>query len=291
MIEIDEKKLRKWQFLQLKILLEFDRICKKNGIKYNLCGGTLIGCVRHKGFIPWDDDIDVAMLRSEYEKFIEACKADLNPDFFLQCPQTDKQFPFGVKLMLKGTEFVASSRNENLENKGILIDVLAYDNIPDNRISRFFYCNWFHVILRIYFRRYGFHPHPHKLYQRLAFNFFDLLFKFYSTEKLGMKLNNYCKKYANKKTKEVTILGGVWGYKKEKHLYETVTNLTTGIFEGYELSIPVNYDLLLTEQYGDYMKLPPEEKRVIRHTCSVLDFGKYEEEAEKFYQRESWVKK
>ena len=78
MIQIDQKTLRKLQMIELEMLIELDRICRKNDIKYTIIGGTLIGALRNGGFIPWDDDIDVAMLRGEYEKFRKACKKDLD---------------------------------------------------------------------------------------------------------------------------------------------------------------------------------------------------------------------
>ncbi len=281
MQEIDEITLREWQYLMLKILVEFKRICDKNEIKYNLAGGTLIGAVRHKGFIPWDDDIDVALLRDDYEKFITACKTDLSEDFFLQTPETDNSFPYGAKLMLVGTQYETSVRPKTLKHNGIYIDVLAYDNIPDNNFMRFFYCNWIHVLIRVLAIKLGYKPHPHKLYQRVALNIFRILFSFVSIDKLRKILAIYPLKYRNKITKEVCILDGAWGYKKEKHLRETVSNFIEASFEGYKVLIPENYDELLTEQYGDYMQLPPVEKQIIRHRCEKLDFGKYAEEAGK----------
>ena len=85
-------KLREIQLVQLQILTEFDRICKKNDINYQLFAGTLLGAVRHKGFIPWDDDVDVCMLRSEYDRFLEIAQQELDPDYFVQNTYTDPEY-------------------------------------------------------------------------------------------------------------------------------------------------------------------------------------------------------
>ena len=288
--EIDEKTLRKWQYLLLKILVEFDRICRKNNIQYNLAGGTLIGAVRHKGFIPWDDDVDVAMLPDARNRFVEACKTDLSPEFFLQTPETDPQFPFGTKLMLEGTSFVSNTRAPAMSHNGVFIDILGYSNISDNPMKGYVFAYWYHVLRRVHARRFGFKPHPKRLYQRIVLNFFDFLFKPVSTERLGKMLVNHCRRYDNKQTKSVTILGGVWGYKKETHLRETVSNFIEAEFEGHSFFIPRDYDRLLSHQYGNYMELPPESQRHLRHGSGKVDFGKYEEEAEeflKFYAHEN----
>ena len=84
--------LKELQNIQMEILVEFDRICKKNNIKYQLFAGTLLGAIRHKGFIPWDDDIDVCMLRKDYIKFLNACESDLRENYFLQTFETDEQY-------------------------------------------------------------------------------------------------------------------------------------------------------------------------------------------------------
>lgn len=91
-MRINPKILRKLKDTELKILIEFDRVCKQLGINYTLSSGTLLGAVRHKGFIPWDDDIDVAMLRDDYNKFITEGQQLLPKHFFIQTYETDKWY-------------------------------------------------------------------------------------------------------------------------------------------------------------------------------------------------------
>ena len=131
--------LRDVQKVQLEILLEFDRICRKHGLKYLLFAGTLLGAVRHKGFIPWDDDIDVCMLRGDYERFLTVCKDELSAELFLQTTDTDREYPLQfAKLRKNNTRFVEKSMSDLKIHHGVFIDIFPLDNVmPHSFIGRF----------------------------------------------------------------------------------------------------------------------------------------------------------
>ena len=123
-VELSQKDLRTLQLIELEMIVEVDRICKKNDIKYSLDGGTLLGAVRHKGFIPWDDDADLIFTRHEYAKFYRACKKDLDTSrFFLQEYRTDENYRWGyAKLRRKGTEFIRLNQEQMKYRTGVCIE-------------------------------------------------------------------------------------------------------------------------------------------------------------------------
>ncbi|MCI5873701.1 MAG: LicD family protein [Clostridiales bacterium] len=130
------KDLRKLQLVELEMLLEVDRICRENNIMYFIAYGTALGAVRHKGFIPWDDDLDIRMTRKEFEKFERVCKTKLDTDrFFLQTARTDSEYRWGyAKVRRKGTEYLRAGQEAIKCVSGVSIDIFIMDNIPDNNI-------------------------------------------------------------------------------------------------------------------------------------------------------------
>src|SRR5690554_4763759 len=124
------------QKIQLGILKEVNDICKKHNILYSLYGGTLLGAVRHSGFIPWDDDIDIAMLRSDYEKFLKVAPNELSKEYFLQTYNTDKKciFPF-AKIRKNGTLFIENGSKGIKMHQGIFIDIFPLDNVDTKGIK------------------------------------------------------------------------------------------------------------------------------------------------------------
>ena len=138
MIELIGEQLRQLQMIQLEMLIEVDRICNKCGIQYNIIAGTLLGAIRHGGYIPWDDDADVAFLRPEYEKFRKACKTELDRTrFYFQDHRNTKGYRWGYgKLRRKNTLFLREHQEHMPYKQGIFIDIFPLDGVPDNYFFR-----------------------------------------------------------------------------------------------------------------------------------------------------------
>ena len=156
-INLTPEQLRTLQLIELEMLVEVDRICRKNHIQYTLDGGTLLGAVRHKGFIPWDDDADIVMFRHEYARFYHACKSDLDTErFFLQEYRTDPNYRWGyAKLRRKGTEYVRVGQEHMRYKTGVCIDIFPLDYVPDQYILRRIYYGINYCIRKILYSELG----------------------------------------------------------------------------------------------------------------------------------------
>ncbi|GHV07690.1 LPS cholinephosphotransferase [Spirochaetia bacterium] len=276
---LSDEDLRKVQLLQLKSLLEVKRICEKYDIKYFLIGGSLIGAIRHKGFIPWDDDIDIGMLREEYDKFFKVVQTELGADFFLQSSATKINHATfcGVIIRLKNTKYRRKwETNVNSENIGIAIDVFAYDKIPDSYLKGFLFYYTFQLLHHVYMLRIGDYPSPNRLHYRVITRIASCFLFWLKTKKIHTILDHYHERYKNIESDTRILLMGAWGL-KERHLFRTMSNLSTATFEGIIVPVPADYDTFLTEQYGDYMTPPPKEKQTGRHSPLEFDFGPYQD--------------
>ena len=138
MVRIEQDTLRQIQMIQLEMLVEVDRICKKCRIRYNIIAGTLLGAVRHGGYIPWDDDADVAFLRPEYEKFRRAVRTELDTSrFYFQDNRRTEGYRWGYgKLRRKNTLFLREYQEHMPYRQGIFIDLFPLDGVPNHYILR-----------------------------------------------------------------------------------------------------------------------------------------------------------
>lgn len=270
--------LRKLQLLQLKLAKEVKRICEKNGISYFLEAGSCLGAVRHNGFIPWDDDLDMGMLRGEYERFIRACEKDLGEEYFLQTNDSDEHFGYVfAKLRLRGTHFTEKIAAQSGSNDGIYIDIFPYDKVPDDESLRQrlgYKVRFYSLLLRI---KCKYKPWIYNggIKEWIKYAPFRACAIFFGRQGLVDKINAIMKKYNDTDAKRVTLCDNL-SYNKTVYAAETVASLKPHDFEGEMFTIPADYETYLTDTYGpDFMTPPPVEKRDSTHKIMNVDFGQY----------------
>ena len=269
-----EVKLRDLQLAELEILKEFIRICKELNLKYFLDSGTLLGCIRHGGFIPWDDDIDVNMPREDYEMFLEKGQALLKDKYFLQNYKTDKEFtqPF-AKIRNSETTFIESPvKNLNI-NHGIYIDIFPYDGYkPEKKIRNFINSKKYTMYNIQISKKYAIQKKEENIKTKVLYFISNLFYGRRTTTKLLNKKEKIAKKHKYEENEYVcTYCYPGTPPERNYMLKEYFGNGTIKMFEGIEVTVPENYDAFLKRLYGDYMKLPPEEKRVSHHYNEVID--------------------
>lgn len=267
-VQLTKQTLRTLQLNLLEMLIEIDRICRKYDIKYSLDGGTLLGAVRHHGFIPWDDDVDVIMRRSEYEKFYQVCKKDLDQSrFFLQEYRTDPYYRWGYeKLRRKNTEFIRLGQ-EHLNNKtGIFIDIFVADNVPDQFILRRIHLFLCYIIRKLLYAELGM-KNAGTPFLRLWYAF---LYRFVSRNLIfhcRNKIAGRCNKKKTELIRHMTYPYALSRYGMPAVCFDEMIDME---FEGYTFKAFKEYDKYLSALYGDYWKLPPKEKRVTHLDASKI---------------------
>ena len=281
-----EKYVRKVQLIELEILKEVDRICKKNDIKYFLCNGTLIGAIRHKGFIPWDDDIDLVMTRKNYKKFIKACKKDLKDKYLIDCYETNKKWchPF-IKIKKKNTLYVeARDYNTYDENSGIWVDIFPIDGCkkPLGKFHLFQYKMYSYITTLITIKNGSNYYKNSKVKKKI----YQTILKIVPMKFMVWLLYLFICHYDEDKVDYLTQFTTVYGLNKETFKKELVCNYMPVTFEDGKFSGLKNYDEYLRQIYGDYMKLPPKEKRV-NHNPYLVRFEDGEEY--KFELDDKWL--
>lgn len=275
---IDTNRKKVWQ-AELDILEKVIDVCDKNNIKYFLASGTLLGAVRHKGFIPWDDDIDLVMKREDYNRFLEIAEKSIKYPYFLQCYKTEKNYMRG-HAQIRNSETTAIIRGDknNTYNKGIFIDVFPLDNVPDGKIKRKIFLDeliFRKKMLMLYFQRSNIKKDSIKSMIKLAI--IKVYWSIFNLEKSILKYEKALQKYDKINTEENGSLGFRPNDTKFKNSwFEGEVEVD---FEYLKLKAPRGYHEFLTSQYGDYMKLP-ENKNGSAHGSFFFDTEKSYKEYE-----------
>jgi len=240
----DGSLLRRQQMRMLDILLEVDRICKKHHIQYWLSSGTLIGAARHKGFIPWDDDLDIEMLLPDYQRLMKVLPQELPETMALQSVQTDPNyFFFYAKVRDRRSHLEELNRYDRVwREQGIYIDIFPFYKQP----------LWIHMLSE------KLQGHVYKIMNRMGDDNSEL-WKVRFITRLNQKcffplLRLLCKLSRARETYGLGI-----PYHDPRHMEDTLP-LTTALFEGHQLPVPKDMHAALTLKYGDYMQLPDIDK-------------------------------
>ena len=279
--EYDSEILKKLQKTELEILKDFVKICDKYNLPYFATGGTAIGALRHQGFIPWDDDIDVCMLRKDYEKFMEAAPQEMGERYVFMTTETEPRYPlmFG-KMVKKGTRFVEEAYQQADYPLGIFIDIFPYDKTsedpsraektsekdmalgknsctdPDSKSEA---SGWN--------RRMEGKSRPVGL-QDDSRIFRLVHFTPQKSARHYLKWAKKCEESDSDLYIDYSYLTGDRLMIREKEMYP----LKKVPFEDMEVCLVREYDSFLRPEYGDYMQLPPEDQRH-NHCAAFIDFG------------------
>lgn len=254
--------LRELQLTELEILNEIHRICIKNGLVYYLIGGTLLGAVRHKGFIPWDDDLDIAMPRYDYERFLDICENELNENYYLHCIRTDSKYwlPF-AKVRKKNTLFDEANISKLNVKKGIYVDIFPLDKeFCENSREKAFRTKIIKNLSAVLLDKINFYNNGSKTFKLKLVRIIFYAFSSKSIQNLQTKLmskNNRkdCEYYVN--------YGSNYNTVKQTSPQSKYNPPVMLEFEGGQYYAPNDYAYLLERIYGkDYMSLPPVEKRI-----------------------------
>lgn len=256
---MSQEDLRQMQLIQLEMLLEVERVCKKCNIQYCIIAGTLLGAVRHGGYIPWDDDADVAMLRGEYEKFCKACETELDTTrFYFQNHLNTYGYRWGYgKIRRVGTEFIRKGQEHMPYKSGVFIDIFPLDNVPDNLFVRKIHNFTCTIVRKMLWSAVG-AKSDKSIFMRGVYTIVSII-----PRNLVFSLYDKLMRTSNKKdTEMVRILtfptpnNGYYGYYKK--WYMELENIK---FEGYIFPASKDYDGYLTFKFGNYNELPPIEER------------------------------
>lgn len=249
--------LEEIQNIELEILDDIVKVCEENNIEYFLDWGTLLGAVRHNGFIPWDDDIDISMSRSEYKKFRKFYK---NRNYTLEDPEIIKEYPYLVPKVIDKRYRIKEEEFSHLNYTcGLYVDIFIIDGISNNKIKQFFDKKIIYFMYALY-----------RIYYSKKLNIFLSLYrKLINIQKLKIKIMNFFEKYDISNSEAIIeSLDFKFRYCVKSELYKEHSTI---LFKSRKLRTVKDYDNLLKFYYGEYLKMPPIDQRVSNHNFKFIN--------------------
>lgn len=254
---VDEKRKKVWMVC-LDMLLEVDKVCKKHGLTYYLGFGSLLGAIRHKGFIPWDDDLDIMMPRKDYDEFI-TLSSEFAPPYFLQIPETDPGY-FHTHAKIRNSNTSAFSPMTGYEgfNQGMWLDVFQLDNfVYEDGLERYEKIKALNIDEGTQMRLHN--PNLDDKNKERVKNY---LLRNVDPMKTYREVESIASKYKDIKTEYLsTIIVSVYDLEKNTYFAEDFSGTIDGLFEGFNFPVPKGYDRILRTLYQNYWEFPPIEKR------------------------------
>jgi lipopolysaccharide cholinephosphotransferase len=257
------------QIVMLDSLKEFIRVCEKHKLKYYLIGGTALGAIRHGGFIPWDDDLDVGMPRPDFEKLLKL-KDEFKKPYFLQHYTTDPSYTYGfMKLRNSNTTYIETTLVQHNINHGVWIDIFPIDGMSKKNNAtkvkgikpHLLWFAFYFTFLGHFWKK----PRLKTLWRDIPGYIVSIIF-------IPLNIGNWLTRLIHRCMKkisysEATLVGSyhTWSFNKEALPKDFYGDGKKVKFEDIEAIIPSNYDAYLTAKYGNYLQLPPENKREGHH--------------------------
>ena len=260
--EVSARMKRIWA-MELDMVARFVEVCEKYHLQYWMMGGTLLGAVRHKGFIPWDNDIDLAMPRADYNRLLEIGPSVFRAPLFFQTPVTDDSRFFNTYVKIRNGNGTAASREEfeTGMNCGVFIDVFCLDEIPDSSWKRKLYYRRLNEIAKMQRFALG-KPLKKGLVNEVKHFLQKMVYRFLydSPDAAGLYriYQREAGKYAGKGCRQIAHRD--FGF-FEKFIWDKTDwdQSVTLEFEDMKLNAPVGYDAILRKQYGNYMRFPDDK--------------------------------
>lgn len=263
-----KEELKKIQYLEKELLKEVVRICNSLNIEYFLIGGSALGAVRHNGFIPWDDDIDIGMTRNNYDRFLKEAPIMLSSKYHLQTPYNTKNTPYPyTKIRIDNTLFVEYCNRKLNIHHGVYIDVFPFDKVPISNFLNLMHFKICRILIYCFTLRQVIDvSQPPKNFTQKIKGFIreliHMFFKLIPYKLLVILCDKFITIFNSSKNSRLPLSCLFFPKRNTEYILpKDLYPLQLHKFEDFEANIPNNYNQYLTTHYGDWNKLPPEEKQ------------------------------